>query len=499
MANTQTIKTKIALKLKTLAEWQEAANSSYVPLRGEVCLCEIPNGSGEATTAPTVLFKVGDGEKPFSELDWVSAKAADVYGWAKAEKKPTYDKSEIGLSNVLNVASYSKSEIDDKISSLQSSMETDTDTQYQLVLSDHTLKLQSKTKDGSWADVAGQSFTLPDTTYTFATGSVNGSIAVDGEDVPVKGLGSAAYTESNKYATADQGAKADSAVQASDFEEFKTSNTAAIADAKKAGTDAAGALTEYKTTNDKAVSDEVAAREKVEKRVESLETSIGGLTGAMHFKGAKDSLPASVEGYSSGDVIVITATHKEYVCDGTNWIELGDEGSHATKDYVDNKVSGKVDKVEGSRLMTNDEGTKLAGIAANATKVEESTVSDWGFTKNTGTVNKITINGEVKTITSGAVDLGAYLTEHQSLSGKQDALNATQLGAVNSGVTATKVATYDGYASKISTLEGKAGLDKVGTVTSVAAGVGLKVTGTSTVAPKVEIDTDVIFILDANN
>lgn len=45
------------------------------------------------------------------------------------------------------------------------------------------------------------------------TGSANGTIAVKGTDVAVKGLGSAAYTESTAYATADQGALADSAVQ----------------------------------------------------------------------------------------------------------------------------------------------------------------------------------------------------------------------------------------------------------------------------------------------
>lgn len=43
-----------------------------------------------------------------------------------------------------------------------------------------------------------------------ATGSTNGTIAVDGVDVAVKGLGSAAYTEANAYATAAQGTKADS-------------------------------------------------------------------------------------------------------------------------------------------------------------------------------------------------------------------------------------------------------------------------------------------------
>lgn len=42
-----------------------------------------------------------------------------------------------------------------------------------------------------------------------ATGATNGTIAVDGVDVAVKGLGSAAYTEAGAYATAAQGTKAD--------------------------------------------------------------------------------------------------------------------------------------------------------------------------------------------------------------------------------------------------------------------------------------------------
>lgn len=45
------------------------------------------------------------------------------------------------------------------------------------------------------------------------TGTANGTIAVDGSDVAVKGLGSAAYTEANAYATAAQGTKADQAFE----------------------------------------------------------------------------------------------------------------------------------------------------------------------------------------------------------------------------------------------------------------------------------------------
>jgi len=41
------------------------------------------------------------------------------------------------------------------------------------------------------------------------TGGANGTIAVNGNDINVKGLGSAAYTSSTDYATAAQGAKID--------------------------------------------------------------------------------------------------------------------------------------------------------------------------------------------------------------------------------------------------------------------------------------------------
>lgn len=60
------------------------------------------------------------------------------------------------------------------------------------------------TAQGAKADSAVQ---------TVVEGTTNGTIKVDGTDVAVKGLGSAAYTESTAYATSAQGGKADSALQ----------------------------------------------------------------------------------------------------------------------------------------------------------------------------------------------------------------------------------------------------------------------------------------------
>ena len=54
---------------------------------------------------------------------------------------------------------------------------------------------------------------------------------------------------SKAYVDAQVGAK----VSTTDFDQFKTTNTAAIADAKKAGTDANTALETYKTENNAAV------------------------------------------------------------------------------------------------------------------------------------------------------------------------------------------------------------------------------------------------------
>lgn len=62
-------------------------------------------------------------------------------------------------------------------------------------------------------------------TYTLATGTANGTVKFNGTDVSVKGLGSAAYTESSAYATAAQGTKADNAApQATTYTKTEVDN-----------------------------------------------------------------------------------------------------------------------------------------------------------------------------------------------------------------------------------------------------------------------------------
>ena len=75
----------------------------------------------------------------------------------------------------------------------------------------------------------------------------------------------------------------------------------------------------------------------------------------------------------------------------------------------------------------------------------ESTVSGWGFTKNTGTVTGVKINGTTKTPTSGTVDLGTVLTSETSLSkgtttGSGNAV--TDISVSGHQITLTKGSTF---------------------------------------------------------
>ena len=95
MADT-TLQTRIKLRYGSYSEWQ---NSTLKLLAGEVAVCYLPANNEEVkNTAPTVLFKVGDGSKVFNELQWASARAADVYNWAKQSTLPI---EKLGSGNVV--------------------------------------------------------------------------------------------------------------------------------------------------------------------------------------------------------------------------------------------------------------------------------------------------------------------------------------------------------------------------------------------------------------
>lgn len=89
----RTMNTRISLKIDTWANWHDTSKGANLVLaRGEVAFVQIgsiPPGTTDQVI-DTVLFKVGDGTSKFSELQWGSAMAADVYDWAKETEEEFY-------------------------------------------------------------------------------------------------------------------------------------------------------------------------------------------------------------------------------------------------------------------------------------------------------------------------------------------------------------------------------------------------------------------------
>lgn len=81
-----------------------------------------------------------------------------------------------------------------------------------------------------------------------------------------------------------------------------------------------------------------------------LEGAIAGLTGAMHFAGIKDEMPAASEG-AAGDVIIVGTT--EYVHDGSKWVEIGDEGVYQTISGAEAKFVQKTFTIANIDMQDN--------------------------------------------------------------------------------------------------------------------------------------------------
>ena len=566
------LKTRIQLRYDTLQKW---TTNNPILKRGELAIATIDAASPANKQLPPVMFKVGDDTHTFSELDWASGLAADVYGWAKAANRPAYkygdtDLTGFGTAATKNVGDFdaagaaataeanAKAYVDEQIGAIPPAAEYTLETgatDGSLVLkkdgvavgdpavvkgwAELLAKAQKGIDDAATALAAAQAaqttangkYSKPangipktdlaeavqtslgkaDTALqshqevTLASGTNNGTLklTVGGtatDNIAVTGLGSAAYTESSAYATAAQGTKAEDAMP-------------------KGGGAFTGAVTVQAPTEEM----NPATKQYVDTAINTVkqfeyqvvnelptasQATMGKIYLVAHSHNPNDEQPDS---YDEFITVLSGSTYK--------WERIGN---------TDIDLSGYVPT---TRKINNKALSSDINLSAADVGVTEAAFP--GLNK-TGTVTAVKMNGTTKNPASGVVDLGTVITAHQDITGKQDKLNDTQLAAVNSGITATKVGTYDGYATtiagkqdklstaqlgavnsgitaakvgtydgyadKITALEGKPGLDKVGTVTSVSttANNGLKVTNGTTDAV-VDIDDSVIFVLDCGS
>lgn len=468
----KTLKTRISHKIDTLENWE----ASTIGLKkGELAIATTAAKAGNGLTEPVAMIKIGeDGVKTFNDLHWnFYAKASDVYSWAKTKEKPTYTANEIS-----GLADYIGGQIQD------------TNTVYRIVkdvsATDKTVyKLQSKASaepDTNFADIKDSTFEI------YTADGINGLI-----DTKITALDLA-----GTYEPKGEGAKQAKTVQDA-LNTYKTDNDKAVA-AVKATADAAAVKTDVDTELAKKQDSLVFgtaydAETNKAATIADITSATAGLTGAMHFKGSVESDPTAAafdkKNYKSGDVVLFGK--KEYVFDGKNFAELGDEGSYVLKTTT----------VNGHALSENIEISKGDIGLGNVDNKSEATIKT-DFTgeiadKNDGFVK----GGDVHTALAGKAD-STHTHTASDITDLDVGVTAVATGKTNgtisvtNGGAATDVpvkglgsAAYTESTAYATAAQGALAATALQAITTTADG-GLKVTDNN----KIDIDDTVTFVFD---
>lgn len=497
---------RIVNKNGSLTDW----NSSDLVLKtGEIALAYVEvatkDAKGNIINVPRYLMKVGHDNKTFAELDWLVAPASDVYAWAKLEN-PTIDQLPANLKTA--------------IKNLQSAVGSSGSVAESIQTAIEALDVaESKDTDAANGGVVISAISETDGKISVTRRALDASdiptlaiTQIDGLQAALDAKGAKSAVEKNaediaaeitaREATDEKVTKLETAVGSAttglvkDVADLKTTVGGADSGLVKGLADLTATVSTNKTNIEKAVSSETDARtaadtalgeriDGVSGRVDTLEGTITGLTGAMHFKGVVDKLPA-VTDYVAGDVVIVG--QKEYVLAGEGdskaWYELGDEGSHLTKTEAADTYATKstvtaldtrVQTIEGTGEGSVKKALSDAKAYADEKKSEAiSTVK--GTTSDTSTAETVAgakkyADEKVKALADGQVatneaDIAALTVEV----GKK-AL-ATDLDAAKTRITnlETSVGTDDtkGLRLKVKTLETTVGSSTAGLVKDVA-------------------------------
>lgn len=429
---TKNFNARISLKYDSYANW--IANDPVL-LVGEVAIATIPTKQNGIEQVPVVVMKVGDGTKKYSELQFVSGLAADIYDWAKAATKPSYTADEItGLSEYI------------------SGQIQDTNTQYQIVVdaeNPRKFQLQSHEKGVTeWTNV-GNPITIP--ASVLETGTTNGTVKFNGTEVAVAGLKSAAYTESTAYdeagaAAAVLGKEADDSTKATVY------GARALASAKVGSVGA--------TAN---AGIEISGTATVPTVGIKLDPAAGNAA-SLSAAGLLVTVPAGADGksaYQSAQDGGYTGTEEQFNRDLSG---VGD-------------LSADVQEIEGKIPSAASSTNKLVsasemGDAIEAVEAKQlyATAQQGSFATKaalTGATTYYNADGTVATPTKNDV---AYVLADESHDGKSakyvvankptetvppvwgfvisfsdNTFSQAQMDAINSGVTSAKRAGYDSH------------------------------------------------------
>lgn len=310
--NAKTLNVRIKNKYDSYENW---AASGLVLEAGEIAIAyttvdvKVDNGTAKH---PALLMKVGDGEKTFANLPWLSAKAADVLSACKNENDlKTF------VNNVIADAGIASSEAMEALSGRVTTVENDLNT------ATTGLKARVDTAEAAIEALEG------------LTGGKKVSDAIN-EAIAALNLETTYAAKVHGHEIADVNGLSD-----------------AIAAAKKAGTDANGALEAYKTLNDAAVkvnSDAIAGIKNGDTldNFKEVEEALAGKQAVGDY-----ATKAEAQGYANAKDAAIQAAQKA-ADDAT---AAAAQSLTDAKDYTDSELE---------RLVgTSPVSEYVAGVIAN--------------------------------------------------------------------------------------------------------------------------------------
>lgn len=364
MAN-RTLNTRIKLRYASYAEWQA---STIKLLPGEVAVCYIGANNEEIkNTAPTVLFKVGDGEHAFKDLQWASARAADVYDWAKAENRPEYSKADVGLANVRNVEQYSKDEVDDLISGIRGDLQVDTNTTYEFDLNKtNEITIYSKEKGADRVKVGtfAVSFTDLENSINDAIGGINSQIS--GINTKISGIeGDISTLNSNKANKSDVETALSGKVDTSTYNTKVGEINTAIGNVSQA-------LEDYKTEADGLYMTQTEVDARIDKIITDAVdgdtlTSLTALVQYINKHGGEAAEMAEAIEALEGKLSGIDGTVAKYVSDAIDALKIGDYAKASDLADLATRVSTLEQKPAAGILASDIANWNSAQANAEAT------------------------------------------------------------------------------------------------------------------------------------
>ena len=369
MAVEKILNTRILNKVDTLANW----NTSTLPLKkGEIAFATVAAGAGTGLTEPVVMIKIGeDGVKTFKDIDWnVYAKASDVLAACKSQEALT-----TFVNGVINDAGIASNEALAALTARVTTAESDIDALEEKVGA-KTVAIQiseaiAALKLSDTYEAKGEAAKVQANLNTYET-SNNNVIAGIKTGVVINDFKSVETELSKKQPTGDYATKTEA-------QGYADAKDAAIAAAKKAGTDAqasvatlsakVGTVPDDKTVvqmisdaqtaatyNDTAIKADI---KKNKDDITSLNTLVGSTAVATQISTAVNAAKTELKGSTADTDVSVTISGAKKYADKLNTAmdtrvdaleaaigEGGDVGAQITAkintlDKADEAVAGK--------------------------------------------------------------------------------------------------------------------------------------------------------------